>query len=291
MPRITRIQIAKSDIVALFERRGQKVYKSEGIAEILEQNRLNWRLTINQSLSGFIEFLLKRTSLREVVLTSVGGSVTRYTWGEANVYEVALSLNQEAYLSHGTAVYLHGLTDQIPKRIYVNHEQGPKPGGKVTLSQAGIDAAFKKPARVTHAVFQLGELQIVSINGKHTGRLEVGTLKDPDGPALDVTKLERTLIDIAVRPVYAGGVIQVLEAYKAARSRVSVNVLAATLKRLGYIYPYQQCIGFYMARAGYESARVEYMHSMPMNFDFYLANEMGETEYDSNWRLFHPRGM
>lgn len=291
MARPTRIQIAKPDIVALFERSEQRVYRREEIAEILEANRSNWRLTVNQSLNGFIDFLQTRTNLREVKLSSVGDSATRYTWGEANAYDIALSLYHGAYLSHGTAVYLHSLTDQIPKRIYVNHEQGPKRFPKATLSQSGIDAAFKKPARITHAVFAMGDLQIVALNGKYTDRLEVGTVNGPSGSALALTKLERTLIDIVVRPVYAGGVVQVVEAFRAARSRVSVNVLAATLKRLDYIYPYHQCVGFYMERAGYESSRIEHMHSIPREFDFYLTNEIKEADYDPKWRLFYPRGM
>lgn len=62
-----------------------------------------------------------------------------------------------------------------------------------------------------------------------------------------MTKLERTLIDIAVRPNYAGGVHHVLEAYAAAKSRVSVNVLLATLQKMEYVYPYHQVIGFYIS--------------------------------------------
>src|SRR5437667_8016921 len=66
MPKQTRIQIAKSDIIALFGKRGRRVYRSDEIAEILQSNRANWRLTINQSLAGFIDFLVNRTALREV---------------------------------------------------------------------------------------------------------------------------------------------------------------------------------------------------------------------------------
>ena len=234
---------------------------------------------------------MKRTALRLVKFDSMQGSTTRYTWGEANAYELALSLNRGAYLSHGTAVYLHGLSEQIFKKIYVNHEQNPKMATKESLSQKDIDAAFARPARTSNNIFRVPDFEIVSINGKYTGRLEVESTRGPNDSKLEVTKLERTLIDITVRPLYAGGVVQVLEAFKKSQANMSINILLATLKRLDYAYPYHQCIGFYMERAGYEKSRIEYVKAMPMRFDFYLTNEMAKPSYDAKWRLFYPGGM
>jgi len=54
--------------------------------------------------------------------------------------------------------------------------------------------------------------------------------KAPTGQEVEVTSKERTLIDIAIRPAYSGGVAQILEAYKRARSQASVQKM---LKLLG----------------------------------------------------------
>lgn len=218
-------------------------------------------------------------------------SITRYVWGPVSMYAVAMSLRPGAYLSHASAVFIHGLTTQIPKTVYVNKEQSPKPAPTGPLTQDGIDRAFRNAQRSSHYVFGYEGYRVVLLSGKSTNRLEVSQVKGPSGELLDVTKLERTLIDIAVRPVYAGGVFEVLNVFRAAKERVSVNTLVATLKTLGYVYPYHQAIGFYMERAGYEGTKLDRLRALGLNHDFYLSHKMGPTAYSAEWRVFFPEGL
>jgi hypothetical protein len=202
----------------------------------------------------------------------------------------ALSLKKNAYLSHATAASIHSLTEQIPKTIYVNHEQSPKPKPSSGLTQEAIDRAFASKQRRSNYIFRNDSLQFVIVNGKNTGNL--GVISQPTGNgALRVTGLERTLIDITVRPDYAGGVYQILQCYRAAKGRVSVNALLAQLKKIDYVYPFHQSIGFYMQMAGYEHDRWERLRKLPMKFDFYLAHNMRDKAYNPEWRLFFPKGF
>ena len=200
-------------------------------------------------------------------------------------------MKPDSHLSHGTAVFLHGLTDQPATTIYVNKEQSAKPAPKASLTQEALKRAFARTQRASQYVFQLGDHRYIVLSGKHTGRLGVETQIGPDGAELSTTNVERTLIDITVRPAYAGGIYEVLGAYEAARDRVSGSRLLAILKQLGYMYPYHQAIGFLLERAGYPENQVERFLQLGIKFDFFLDYGLVEPSYSSKWSLFYPKGF
>lgn len=296
MPLESRIQIARADIVRFFEAQPKRIFWPGEIAAILKEQRAGWRLAQSMGRADFVEFLVEKTSLREIVLSPLNHPqlepVTRYVWKEATPYELALSIKRNAYLCHATAVYLHGLTDLITKTIYVNYEQSPKPQSG-SLTQEAIHRAFASKQRQSTLLYRINEeYQAMLINGKNTKRLEVSDFSSPSlGQFLDATRLERTMIDITVRPTYGGGIAQALETYRAAKARLSVSTLVATLKKLDYVYPYHQAIGFYMQRAGYEPKQYERLKKLGLNHDFYLAHDIREKAFDPEWRLFYPKGF
>jgi predicted transcriptional regulator of viral defense system len=203
---------------------------------------------------------------------------------------MGLSLRPRSYLSHGTAVFLHGLNDQIPKTIYVNQEQSKK-SGSGRLSQERLTLAFSRRQRTSKYVYGFDGYRAVLLSGKQTGALGVAKLGGPQRETLPVTGLARTLIDIAVRPAYAGGIVQVMEAYRGARGRVGGAEMVRMLRKLDYVYPYHQAIGFLMERAGYPEGEWEKLRRLGTRFDFYLLHGMRNAKRDEKWRLFFPEGL
>src|SRR5207302_5069847 len=209
----TRIQIAKPDIVRHFDQLPTKVLKQSDIARGLSEQRENWRLAQRTNTQEFINYLTKNSKLKQLEFPFPYRPETRYTWGEVPLLEVLLTLKKDSYYTHYTAARMHGLTEQVPKTIYLNYEQPPHPQDR-HLEQGRIDAAFSRAPRVSNNVVELRDVRICLINGMHTNQFAVISQDvhyDSSHPAkVRLTNLERTLIDITVRPIYAGGVAEVL---------------------------------------------------------------------------------
>jgi hypothetical protein len=293
MARPSRLTIAKKDILALFDESRQRVYSDAELARILTEHRGFWRLTERTTVGPFIAFLKQQEKLNAHTFHSAkyDRKVTRYSWGDASVYELAQSIYPRGYLSHATAVALHGLTDLIPKTLYLNVEQSPKPPPRGSLTQRGIEQAFARRQRQSNMTYDYDDWSVTILNGKNTGAYGVEDIIGSTQETIRATNLERTLIDIVVRPTYSGGIFQVLEAYRRAEPRVSTNRLTATLKKLDYKYPYHQAIGFLMDLAGYGEKRYSLLSREGLHFDFYLAHGMEKPKYSSKWRLFYPSGL
>jgi hypothetical protein len=290
-----KIEGAQSRIVSFFEQSRQRVFRASELAQILKQQRNAWDAAASMGASAFVEFLLEKTRFRKIEIKPINhpesARVVRYVWQGASPFQMALSLRRAAYLSHATAVFLHGLTEQLPRIVYVNSEQSAKRPRPTELTQDSIHRAFTSKQRQSTFLFQGDDdTQFLLLSGKHTGRLEVSTL-NLEGEDLAVTKLERTLIDITVRPTYGGGVYQVLQSYRAAKDRISVGTLIATLRKLGYVYPYHQAVAFYMKRAGYGEHQYSRLKDLGLEYDFYLAHDMRERDYDPELRVFYPQGF
>ena len=290
--RISRLKIAKRDIQNHFENLPTNVLTRAQIDRILFENRAFWRVSVSTTVQNFIDFLLKETKLKIIKFKFPSRTMDRYIWGDASTFDMVSSLKPDSYFTHYTAIYLHELTEQIPKTIYLNFEQLPKYGVDRELVQQRIDFAFKKPWRVSQNKALYKGYNVCILNGMFTGKLGVVETSSPYGEKISVTNIERTLIDITVRPIYSGGIFEVLKAYKLAKGRVSVNKLAAMLKKLNYLYPYHQAIGFYLEKAGvYGSTQINLIQKIDRKYDFYLTHQMKDMSYSKKWRLYFPKGL
>lgn len=290
----SKLQNAAPRIFRYFEQLPLKVHRHSDLAKQLDARRHEWELPASFGTQRFIRFLIEAGRLSEIVFPFPRPyrREVRYIWGDVSLYEVAQTLKPNSYFSHYTAVKFHGLTEQLPKTTYLNVEQ-PNPSVSTgSLTQKAIDTAFRRPARTSGNIAETRDFRVCIISGKNTGNLGVVTRAViPEAGPLRFTTLERTLIDAAVRPSYAGGVFEVLKAYELAKPTVAMKELAMMLEELAYTYPYHQAIGYYLERAGHSAAELDVLRKLPMEFDFYLTHQMSQTDYVKQWRLFVPKGF
>lgn len=268
---------------------GRAVYGPKDFLTVIRSRRLGWEVPVSIGSQALLERLVEARAVKLVTLKSETYSDVKRVCVEglkSDPLDLALSLRGGAYLCHASAVYVHGLTEQLPRTIYVNKEQSAKREAGGALTQLAIDRAFANAQRKSNYSWRVDGYRIVQLSGKATGAAGVLVI---DGR--NVTGLERTLIDITVRPKYAGGVFQVLQAFEGARNRTSIEALRTLLSTIRYKYPYHQALGFYLSKAGWPRSETDIFRSMGVNFDFYLDYSMASPEYDSEWRVFYPKGV
>lgn len=279
----------KNYIIKAFKEYKKNVLSIKDIGYILSNLSFDLNIPASITRNKFLVFLLENKIVEEKVIKLPKKKMTKYLFGNVSKYELALSINPNSYISHYTAMFLHGLTDNVPKTIYTNMEQFKKSfNSSSDLVQVNIDRAFSRKMRTTNNIAKLDDFDVVLLNGKNVDRLEVIDMKI-DNKTIPITSIERTLIDIVTRPNYSGGVQEILNAYREAKGRFSTGRLIATLNKFDYTYPYHQAIGFYLEKAGYEDKVLNRFDKLDKNYDFYLTYQMKEKSYSKRWRLYYPK--
>jgi hypothetical protein len=123
----------------------------------------------------FVQMLLRRTKLRQLRLPSPNySSLLRYRWGtNISPISIAVSVKDDAFFYHGSAMWIHGL-GQDEKNIFINSEQSEKPRNFGRPTQDAIHRAFQNQQRRSKRIYKYQRTTITVLNGKHSGRMDVG---------------------------------------------------------------------------------------------------------------------
>ena len=182
------------EIIKTFTRTGKNVFGKKDISEIFEEYKDKWRLPLYMDLNIFMDQLAGQDFVKEATVEFPEVPTGRiFYFDTASVYEIASGIFPKGYLSHFSALSIWGLTEQIPKSIYITVEQSNSPAKtyRNILEQRNIEAAFSKPQRQSETVSQLGDFKAVLLRGKHTKNLGVGKYSGLE--SITVTDLEKNL--------------------------------------------------------------------------------------------------
>lgn len=289
MPRRSKIDIAKPHILQCLEANNGSVFRTNTLRQILRENREGWGLAQSTNYEEFLAYLLANNILQEHRLVFPKEQISFYARNDNfSVYEMVSCLGENGYISHFSAAFLHEIVEQVPKSIYVTLPHIRKRKQLVELSQEQITASFLRSSRLTQDIASWKGLRIIRVNGTDYNDLGITRLAIPNGKHIRISDVERTLIDLVIRPEYGGGVVQVQEAFFLAKEEVSTNRLISILRKMELAYPYHQAIGYYMQQADYPESSLHLVRRLGLHKDFYLLHAQSGEKYIPEWRLFVP---
>ncbi len=139
----------------------------------------------------------------------------------AHEFEVAAALVSPAMISHWSALHYHGLTEQIPRDVFV-----------LTTTDAWIPRPRTDRVERFGSGFRAGDTTYRFIQVKPDrffggGQWWIGEVR------VAMTDLERTLLDGLSMPRYCGGFAEVLHAVQVGMDRLNIELISEYAVRLG----------------------------------------------------------
>ncbi len=166
-------------------------------------------------------------------------------------FEIAMALVHPAAISHWSAMHFHGMTEQMPQRVYITTTKA------VVLSRPtkGVKKNRRDPSQEIHGILY----KFIRIKPERffgTKSYWVGEAK------VTITDPERTLIDGLVAPKYFGDWAEVYSAFESQFSRLnldkmidySIRLDTAVVKRLGWI----------LEKLGVENSILQRLETVPI---------------------------
>lgn len=185
-------------------------------------------------------------------------------------FEVAMALVKPAAISHWSALNYHGLTEQIPRTVFV------------LTSAKNVPRVRKKNKDSSNDYIVNGvTYQFIQIKPEYFFGIEDIWINESK---VKITDIERTLLDGLMSPQYCGGFMEVLHILEENLTKINIEKLIeyalkldqATIKRLGYI----------LTTLGIESTLLKPLHIAPIK-GYRVLDPTGLHigKYDKHWMI------
>ncbi|HAS81927.1 MAG TPA: hypothetical protein DCS43_04450 [Verrucomicrobia bacterium] len=254
-------------------------------------------------MSSFMTAMKADNLLHEMTLKAESGhssvlyaSTPPELWSAPHVAQV---LFPEGYFCNLTSLYYHKLSNQVPTNLYIATEpprekdQARRTG--VTLSDQAIFRAFVQPHRTSNNIYRFGDSDITHTERINRDQIGIVTIQDsrhalPKGAR--VTCIERAIIDAVVQPHYNGGITAVIDALRLGLPRAKRDTIMDIYKKLSFVYPYWQSLGFLSERLGAPDLADAIRKDLTVKNKFYL-DHLAKTSwaFDTKWQVFYPEGI
>ena len=187
-------------------------------------------------------------------------------------FEVAMELVKPAAISHWSALNYHGLTEQIPRHVFVLTTTDVSVPRKQASDGAGGRGGY--PANGT--VYRFVQVQPKRYFG--TERIWVGDAR------VSMTDLERTMLDGLAMPQHCGGFGEVIHAFGEAMGQLDLERIVEYAQRLGPAVAKRA--GWVLELHGCEAPQLEELAAFPINSHRKLdPTGPRKGAYNNRWML------
>ena len=183
-----------------------------------------------------------------------------------------MALVRPAAVSHWSELNYHGLTEQIPRQVFVLTTTDVSVPRKRTS-----DISDGKSGYPVHGtVYQFIQVQPERYFG--TERIWVGDAR------ASITDLERSLLDGLAMPQHCGGFGEVIHAFGEAIPRLDVGLIAEYARRLGPAIAKRA--GWVLERQGCVASQIDELAALPMKSHRKLdPNGPRKGVYNNRWMV------
>jgi predicted transcriptional regulator of viral defense system len=151
--------------------------------------------------------------------------------------DIACCVDPFCYISHMSAMEYHGLTDRLPKMLFLTTAASPL-WGKLALQRMQKDLGpegyeqYCEASLPTLRRLSLAKIHRKTVNTYATTHCDPGAYITVQGRALRVSTIGRTFLDMISDPDLCGGIYHVLEIYEAHAGRY-LRLLVDVIDRHG----------------------------------------------------------
>ena len=169
---------------------------------------------------------------------------------DAHEFEIAMSLVSPAAISHWSAIHHYGLTEQVPRTVFVLTTTE----ALVPRNRSSNSGRSRKGCRIGETTYRFIQVRPQRFFGAR--RAWVGDAR------VWITDLERTLLDGLNMPRYCGDFAEVLHAFEAGIEQLDVERIAEYASRMSTVT--SRRLGWALERNGVSGPVVDRLCDIPL---------------------------
>lgn len=216
--------------------------------------------------------------------------------GDPDVFDIALGLRKDSYITGYKLISMMGWTDYMPKVIHVNWVRGTLRNNRTDeIDNRVVQKTAFKPKRKSKVAFRYDDYEIILLSGQFFPRSHERYFQSPKSlPLPTYSKIpvpEYLALDALINYHYFGGAESVWKLFKDRARYLDLKLLRRFYRELKFVYPYANAIGYLLESAGVDRQELGYWENkVDKTIQFHLF--MGDQErriLNPKWNLYVPK--